>query len=404
VDTILSGTFIAADKGRSGTHSQRFAGLDAPPSVLSDAQGSSFVLSTQDLGSLDIGSPVYYKRYAVGKVSSYTLKPDGSAITVQVFIDAPYDRLISGDTRFWNAAGLDLSLDANGLKLHAQTLASVISGGIAFSTPADVAATPARQRYVLAQTEEAAMASPAGPSRRYRLRFDHALRGLAVGAPVEFLGRNVGSVQSIDLDYSNAAQRFPIIVDIEVFPARMGNVLEKLPRYEGSEDEIAARFLKSMVDNGLRAQAKSGNLLTGQLYIGLDFVANAPKVKFSATASPLEIPTTNGSFDRLQEQLASIIGKIDDLPLKNMAAHLDSTLVTLNHLATQFDREVLPAATETMRQASMTLAESREVLGKDSRLTSNLNQTLEEIRRASRSVRDLADFLGRHPESVLWGK
>jgi paraquat-inducible protein B len=322
---------------------------------------------------------------------------------VRIFIHAPYDRFVTAGTRFWNASGIDVSLDANGLKLNTQSLTTLIAGGIAFATPSDDAGNPALAAYDLAKDQRSAMAQPDGPARYIQLRFDKSLHGLSVGAPVEFSGLDVGQVASIDLDYDPIKHHFLSVVGINVYAQRLGTVLNRLPKPSGDPQRQAALFLRGMVDHGLRAQARAGNLLTGQLYISLDFMPNAAPVAFDMDASPLSIPTVNGGFDRLQEQVASIVGKIDNMPLEAIGKNLNTTLVDLDQSLKQINSQVLPATTQTLQQAQQTFGAAQGMLASDAPLQQNLGQTLQEIQRAARSLRVLTDLLGRHPEALLRG-
>ena len=405
VDTLLSGAYIAVDTGTAGESNKHFAGLESPPTVIGGTPGQSFDLVTEDLGSLDIGSPVYFRRIQVGRVASYQLDGDGKAITVQVFIDAPYDQFVNADTRFWNASGVDVSLGADGFNLKTESMATLVAGGIAFATPERKAeAGPAQASYHLAKDQASAMRPPDGPAQYIQLRFAQSLRGLSVGAPVQFAGVDLGHVVSTSLDYDETNRRFPTVVGIVVYPQRLGRVLDKLPKLDGDAQKQAAQLLGVMVEQGLRAQARSGNLLTGQLYVSLDFAPNAPKVPYDIAARPLTVPTINGSFDQLQEQLASIVGKIDKMPLDSIGRNLDTTLAELNHTLKQVNGQVLPETSRTLRQAQQTFSTARDILSEDAPLQQNLGQTLQEVQRTARSLRTLTDLLGRQPESLLRGR
>lgn len=401
IDTLLTGAYIGLDKGTSTETGKVFAGLETPPAVIGGMPGKSFTLDTDDLGSLDIGSPVYYRHIQVGRVTAYDFSRDGQGVRLSIFVDAPYDRFVRKSTRFWNASGIDVSLSASGLKLNTQSLATVVAGGIAFATPPGEAKdpAPARGRFVLARDEQAAMARADGPAQHIQLRFGQSLRGLSVGAPVEFFGFDIGRVASVSLDYDPARQRFSTVAGIEIYPQRLGQVWEKLPT-----GQQAARLLQGMVERGLRAQARPANLLTGQLYIALDFVPDAPRVAFDIDAHPLVLPTVNGSFDRLQEQVASIIGKIDRMPLESIGRSLDATLSGLNTTIGDVNGKVMPEAMKTLQQAQQTFGMARGMLAEDAPLLQTLGQVLQEAQYTARSLRALTDMLGRHPEALLRGR
>ncbi len=409
IDTLLSGAFIGADVGDSKEPEDEFAGLEAPPAVNNGAPGRSFILHSDDLGSLDIGSPVYYRRIQVGRVATYELDKDGKGVSLHIFVDGPNERFVTRSSRFWNASGVDVSIGANGLKLNTQSLATVLAGGVAFQDPPGPHdGTPALEdsAYKLFDDQGTAMAPPDGPPHYIRMRFEQSVRGLAVDAPVEFLGVNIGKVVSIRLDYDEQKQRFPVLVGAVVYPQRLGaayDKLEALAKAHGENPDLS-QMIGRLVGQGLRAQARTGNLLTGQLYVALDFAPHAPKVAFDETAKPLVIPTVAGSFDKLQEQLAEIVDKIDKIPLDSIGRNLDQTLAGLNATLKQVNGQTLPAFKDTLQGVRKTMGTANDALAGDSPLQQNLGATLEQVQRMARSLRVLTDYLGGHPEALIRGR
>lgn len=408
VDTLLSGAFIGADAGRSETSRRDFVGLEAPPPVTYGAKGKRFTLQTSDLGSLDIGSPVYFRRFEVGQVVGYELSSDGKGVEVEIFINAPYDAFVTDDTRFWNASGIDVTVSANGLQVNAQTLSSILAGGIAFRQPEyspDAAPVEELARFQLFPNAQSALAPSDGEPRYIQMRFAQSMRGLRVDAPVEFLGVDIGRVVSVKLDYDARTESFPQIVGAVIYPKRLGGAHEKLVQQVGGDsEEHTAQLLSGLVERGLRAQARTGNLLTGQLYISLDFAPHAPGSVFNLKARPLQIPTMPGSFDRLQEQLQAMVDKLSKLPVDSLAKNLDGSLIELRKTLAQVNTQVLPEIQGTLNQAQKTLANTSQALSEESPQRQQLGQALEEMQRTARSVRVLADFLGRHPEALIRGR
>ncbi|WP_426285347.1 intermembrane transport protein PqiB [Luteibacter sp. E-22] len=408
IDTLLSGAFIGADAGDSDEEQSDFTGLETPPAVTHGAPGRRFVLHSTDLGSLDIGSPVYYRRIQVGRVVSYELDKDGKGVSLQLFIDGPNDRFVGKDTRFWNASGVDVSLGADGLKMNTQSLATVIAGGVAFQDPPgphDEAPAPEMAEYTLFSDQTMALAPPDGKPRYIRMRFEHSLRGLTVDAPVELLGVKVGRVVSVNLDYDPKTQTFPVIVGALVYPQRLGQANEKLAKaVGGDEDSLFPRIMGGLVAHGLRAQARTGNLLTGQLYIALDFDPKAPKVAFDEKTKPVEVPTTPGDFDHLQEQLSSIVDKVEKIPFDSIGKNLDGSLKELQGTLKQVNGDLLPEAKKTLQGVNRTVGTANDALSENSPLQQNIANTLEELQRTVRSVRAFTDYLGRHPEALLRGR
>jgi paraquat-inducible protein B len=408
VDTLLSGAFIGADAGSSEVLAQRFVGLETPPSVVYGQKGSQYTLHTDDLGSLDIGASVYYRRITVGQVVGYQLAGDGKSVDVQVFVNAPNDHFVTTDTRFWNASGVDISLSAEGLKLETQSVSSILAGGIAFVEPKyspDPVLAKEHSQFTLFSDQATALAPTDGKSYFVGMRFDQPLRGLNVNAPVVFQGVDIGRVVSIDLDFDQAKQAFPTVVGAVIYPSRLGRAHEKMLGNNDPDDAVrASRVLGRLIDNGLRAQPRSGNLLTGQLYIALDFIPHASTVKFDVAARPSIIPTVPGSLDKLQVQLQAIVDKVSQLPLEQISNNLNGSLGELHETLQLVNGSVLPGVNGVIAQATKTLNAANESFAEDSPQRQQLGEALGEMQRTSRSVRVLTDFLSRHPESLIRGR
>ncbi|VVN87060.1 intermembrane transport protein PqiB [Pseudomonas fluorescens] len=410
IDTLLSGDYIGADIGQSETRAKQFTGLENPPPITYGEPGKRFTLHTQNLGSLDIGSPVYYRKIEVGQVVAYKLDAEGKGVDIEVFVHAPNDVYVTENTRFWNASGIDLSVGANGFALKTESLSSMLVGGIAFLAPPyspnDKPASEERT-FELFDDQLAALAPPNGQGQYMSLRFDQALRGLKVGAPVEFLGVEFGKVVSINLDFDAKKRSFPLNVGIVIYPQLLGQAHTKLLKtmnHDPNDEAAGVRLIGSFIENGLRAQARSGNLLTGQLYIALDFYPKAEKVAFDPKARPVSIPTIPGNLEQLQEKLENIVNKINQLPIERIASNLDSNLVELRKGLTQFNAKTLPSVQNTLADVSKTLQSASSTLAEDSPQREQLTQTLDELGRMSRSLRELSDYLGRHPESLIRGR
>ena len=427
--TLLSGAYIGTDAGESTEPRDSFVGLEGPPFVLRGEPGSVFVLRADDLGSLEVGSPVLYRRIRVGRVVGYTLDPGIDEIAVRVFVEAPYHTLVTPQTRFWNASGVDLQLSASGLTLNAQSVASVLAGGIAFEMPRGVPkAAPARpeSRFVLFNDRRAALAPEDGPPIPVRMIFDQTARGLGENAPIDFLGVEIGRVRTVSLDYDAKRQRFPVRVMADIYPLRLGAVRGAL--FKGTDGDPAAELavLKSMVERGLRAQLRTGNLLTGQLYVALDFTAKNTKATATITDGTIDLPTAPGTLSEVQSQVAEIVQKMSKVPFEQIGNNLASTLGQANAAIAQLTPEARKALSEASAaiaqltpEAQKTLAEVERTLNRaqasldslDRNLTSpnaplqrNVEETMEELHRAAQSLRILSDYLQLHPESLLRGK
>lgn len=417
LDTLLSGTYVGMDAGKSSEARRDFVGLEDAPVVSLGVPGRSFALHADTLGSIDVGTPVYFRRIQAGQVTAFKLDDAGQHLDIQVFIKAPYDRFVTIDTRFWNASGIDLKLGAEGLQLNTESATAILAGGLAFETPpgGDTEAAPAGQDFRLFPTRAEALKQPSSNAQIWQLRFTETLRGLSVGAPVDFRGIQIGEVIAISPDVDVDAADVGLQVDIAVFPERMQS--RKDATQDMSEADFRA-FVDRLIKRGLRAQLRNGNLVTGQLYVAMDFFPNAGAAKVDWAGQPPQLPTQRGSLDELQATLSRIAAKIDRLPLDDIAAETrraiaglasavertEALMQRLDGLASNEVRAAVAETQQTMAEARAAVADGRRLLASDAPLQQDLRDSLQELSRAAQSLRYLTDMLERNPEALLRGK
>jgi paraquat-inducible protein B len=469
--TLLSGNFIGFEVGQSTKKQRRFNGLETPPVITGDQPGRPFVLRAENLGSLGIGSPIYYRRLQAGQVVAYDLASDGRAVDIKIFVNAPYDQHVHPDTRFWNASGIDVSLGADGVDVRTQSLVALIAGGLAFETPpfapkAEPAAAGAV--FTLHRDHAMAMKQPESIATRYVLYFTESLRGLSVGAPVTFLGMPGGEVTDVGLDIDPRTLNIRGRVGIVSYPERL---ITRLSAGQAGIGEALAQsqqqrrtLFQGMVERrGLRAQLRSGNLLTGQLYVAFDYFPDAPRAKIDWTQEPPVLPAVPSTIPDLEAKLTSIMSKLDNLPYDRIGADfakvltaLDQTLHDAGKAVNRIDADLTPEVKVTLAELrrvlatadgllktelSATLDEARRtiatadgllkgevnaavdelrrtlaaadglvkstdatLLGRNAPIQQELRDALQEVARAARSLGVLADYLERHPESLIRGK
>ncbi len=203
LNTLLSGQYIGFQAGTSSQKQRTYVAIDAPP-LITDQPGRRFTLNAATLGSVGVGAPVYYRSLPVGEVAAYKLAPDGKSIEVTIFVNAPYDKYVTAETRFWNASGIQASAGANGIEIQTESIVSVLVGGIAFDVPDFLMPgppAPANKEFALFRNRAIAMTQPDPVERHFVLYFDESLRGLSVGAPVTLFGLTVGNVAEVGLVY-----------------------------------------------------------------------------------------------------------------------------------------------------------------------------------------------------------
>jgi paraquat-inducible protein B len=417
--TLLSGAYIGADVGRSAERRTEFVGLEVPPILTTGLPGREFMLSADNLGSIGYATPVYFRRLQVGEVTAYELQEGGSGVTIRIFINAPYDRFVTTETRFWQASGIDVTLDASGLQVQTESLASLLLGGVAFGTPPNAPLgepAPPDALFKLSANRVDAFTKEDTRVQRWVLLFQESVRGLQIGAPVDFRGITVGEVVRIEVDYIPDQARIDIPVEIRYFPDRMRSLARV------STPELSGETLRSTLDGwvakGFRGQLRTGNLLTGQRYVALDFFPDAPKAEADWGRPIPELPTLPGGIEELQSSLTRIAAKLEKLPYEEIANELrtalqslDKTLKGVDTVVQRLDTETAPElkallleARGTLSAAEKTLSTVERTVSPDAALTVEARAALREISRAAAALRGLADFLERHPEALIRGK
>ncbi len=433
LDTLLSGAYIAVDPGApGGTPQSVFKGLEAPPGVRSDEPGRTYTLMSSDVGSLSQGSSVFFRDVPVGEVLGYTMPPGGRGpIPIQVFVREPYDHYLRADTRFWNVSGVRVDFAGGGLRLKIESLQAVLSGGVAFGLPEqrrDKAASEAPDNAVFKLYASEEDANIAGYRDRLSIvtYFKSSVKGLTAGSPVEMFGLQIGNVTDVKLQLDPKTGNAQVRVAMEVQPERVF-----------SEDEIehgaVGSVTQALVDNGLRAETDTGNLLTGSSIISFAFVPNAPPEKVGHEGSSIVLPSKSGGISGIMDSLSTVADKIAAMPLQqigdnlnSLLAHTDSTvngaqlkqaiaaltdtLRSAQHLTAHADKGLTPLLQrlpqiadqlqQTVSHANATLAS----YGGDSDFHHSLQQTLDQLNETARSIRLLSDFISRHPSSLLLGR
>jgi paraquat-inducible protein B len=425
IGTLLSGNHIGVEPGKTGKSNRDFVGLEGPPPITGGMSGREFLLRAATLGSMGVGSPIYYRRLNVGQVIGYDLAPDGKSVDIRIFLDAPYDGYVTSDTRFWESSGIHASMGAGGFSLETESVLSILIGGIRFETPPSATTgkpAPEKSVFTLFENRDAAMAPLVSESERYVLYFHESLRGLSVGAPVTMLGLPVGEVTGVSLDYVPETEGIRSSVEIMTFQYR---VLRHLGKTDVATMRTMSRgerqkIIRQLVEEkGLRAQLRTGSLISGQMYVALEYFPDAPKARIDSTKEPPQFPVVPGKMENIELQIRSILSKLDKMPVEEIGKDLRKTLDTLdqtlqsaNRTLTRVDAETLPEAKKTLEDLRRALTAAERVLnstdnvlvGTDAPAQQELRDALKEIAGAARGIRVLADYLERNPETLLRGK
>jgi paraquat-inducible protein B len=416
LSTIVSGSYIEMYPGTEGKPQRSFVALDEPPILPPDAHGRFFTLESTDLGSLTRGSPISYHGVSVGEVEGYLLADNGSHVTVTAFVRSPWDDLVHPETRFWNAGGVDVTLGAQGVRVRANSWQQLLSGGIAFETSTDVLSkhpSPPNADFTLYDNRQSALRAPRGPEIVYVADVQGNQRGVEPGIPVELDGDEVGEVKEAHLRYDDPHHTLVTRIKFSVDPARVK--IDGMTGTAGADPrEVVGGWLKTLVSHGLRAQVASASFLTGQKLLALDMAPNAPPARIEQVGQQVEFPAT--SSGDLTEILQSVRGVLKNLDRATSGPQLGHALQSLDSTLTRLDgftRDVEPdikslvkSLRDTADSAQGTLSAVQGMMGSNANNPANtdLPKLMRELEDAARSVRVLADYLDRHPESLLRGR
>ena len=373
--TVLSGAYLQLEPGQSDEPRREFSVSDVPPVATAGQAGLQISLVSQLGNSLRVGDPVSYQGYTVGRVEDTRFDADSRTMYHQVFIEEPYSQLVTDSTRFWTASGVDFRLDANGFRVNVESLEALLGGGVTFGVPEDLPmGRPVEHnaRFNLYADEDDAREGTFNRYLEYVLLVDDTVRGLSRGAPVEFRGVRIGTVAAVPWNFTapqpDSRARFAIPVLIRIEPQRLG--IENSDIDLGDWDN---RFTR-MFSLGLRASLKNGSLLTGALFVDLNFQRDLADEYVAETFSERTVfPTVAGGFAQIQAQITDLLDKLNALEVEPLLVGMDRNL--------QASEQVLNEVRDVSRSVNELLSdpETRAIGG-------NLNSTLEELRSTLQGV------------------
>ena len=422
--TLLSGAYIGVNPSTDGKKTKHFTGLEKPPLVTAGMPGRHFILQSEELGSLDRGSPVYYRGIKVGQVVDYDFDHKRDGVDIKIFVEAPFHEKVLENSRFWNASGIDMTMDATGIKLDTQSLVSIMLGGVAFDLRKhDEPGEPAEKdsSFRLYSDQASSKEESYDVKRYYVMYFDQSVRGLSPGAPVEISGIQVGEVVSVKLQFDQSKLDFRIPVVIVLEPERLdvlvtgtGEVVTGMEMGDTIEEENTYDLdsrARQLIKKGLRGQLKTGNLLTGQLYVDIDFYPEAPPAELEVVDGHMVFPTIPAPLEQIVQRVDNILKKVEQVPfgkigkeLQVTMAELATTLKEVKGISGKVNEETIPKVNASLDQLQESLKGIESTLGPDSALNYNTRQVTSELALAIRSIRSLLEYLERDPQALILGK
>ncbi len=441
LSTLLSGAYIEIEPGQ-GAKQKHFVGLEKAPVIKSDEVGSKIVLISDRLRSISTGSPVYYQGIDVGEILGHELANDSKSVYIYAFIQDPYDKLIRANTRFWNVSGIDISLDADGLVVKTESMKSIILGGISFETPETLEpATDEIDDLIFTLFDKHDSIKDTSYIRKiyFLAYFDSSVRGLNIGAPVEFKGIKIGSVKDVRLEFNSSDTSFRIPVLLEIEP---GRIIDRSVDVINTESQST---IETLIEHGLRARLQTGSIITGQLFVELDMHPGTPII-LSGTDGPYpELPTLPAPLEAIKQSFENILAKLNkvDIPrigetfletlegmssfvnsdeIQNSADDVAASLESLRIILANVEQSELGGAIlkakdaltkiesfldqmgNTLGNVDNTLEDTQEILQPDAPLQYNLIKMSSELEETARAIRSLIEMMERDPQSLIFGK
>jgi paraquat-inducible protein B len=357
-----------------------------------EVPGTTYLLTADRIRSVGPGSPVLFRGIEVGQVISSTFDGIDKGFTVHVFVEKPYDAFVHEHSQFWNASGISLSTERGGFKVELESPQAVLSGGVAFDTSeAARQGEPAKADSVFALYDDRAAAVEAEYTKRVRfmVEFEGGIRGLEIGAPVETKGMKIGRVVDFHLvvDAAKNTVRVPVVCEIDLAPT---NIINQPP------DQVGKGILGAdLVKRGLRAQLRTSNLITGQLFVALEFFPDAPPAEIVEAGPYPQLPTVPTQLESLSAMSQTLMQ--DTHKTLDMAQQL---MTSANAQTTP----LLASLRETTTAAGSVLKSMGAAYGSDSQIRSELTTMLRQLQETLRSAQVLTNYLEQHPDAVIRGK
>jgi paraquat-inducible protein B len=435
LSTLLSGAYVGMLPGTTpGTPQRSFVGREDPPVLETNVPGHTFLLKAPRVGSISIGSPVFFRDLDVGTVLGWDIADMVTSVTIHVFVRAPYDSYVHDESRFWDASGFSLKLGGTGLEVQVESLRALLLGGIAFDTPTEQNHREVSiEGHVFPLFKDRDAADAASYTREIPAvaYFTGSVQGLGVGSEVTMHGIMIGHVTDVRLSYDPVKNAVVVPVHFVVQPERIVGIGTKVVK--STSDAIDA-----LVKQGLRASLESASLITGQQMVALDFVADAPPATVTMEGPNFVLPSINGSgLGGLMASATELLTKVDAIPFDQIGDNLNGILKGANTLASgpelkqsltelaqlvtrvklladHLDNGLSPAVKQlpqlasdlqkTLTGATKLVQSLNEGYGSNTQFSRDLQRLLVQVNEAATSVRALADLLSRDPGALIAGR
>lgn len=418
LSTLLSGAYIELAPGQGKDGKRTFQGLDEAPITSTSVPGLHLTLTSGEASSVSIGDPVLHRGYRVGRVENVKFDTETQKLRAKIFIESPYDGLVTNHTRFWNSSGITFQANASGVSLQTSSLESLLIGGIAFDLPAGASPGEQMENFGVFKLYADAASINENPYQfyeQYLLLFDSSVYGLVEGAPVLYRGLRIGTVMGVSFEYLHVDEsrtkgrspQIPVLIHLE--PGRW------LGKDTQQAKTKAIADIEKSVTSGMRATLSVGNLLTGALVVSLDFFEEVEPESITKIGSYKTIPTVSTGLEQIQTKVSSLLDKLNQLPLSptlleanatmeqvtKTLAKADQSIQELNNILANSDTQQLP---ESFNNTLAELQATLQGLSPNSDLYQNLSSSIEQLNSTLKSVERLSHDIESKPSSLVFSK
>ncbi len=414
LNTLLSGAYIAMSPNEEGGRQLHFVAQERPPSTPPGTPGLHLSLKSDDELAYKAGDPIIYKGFKVGEFEDSSFNIEERVVYYEAFIEAPYHKLITENTRFWNVSGVKLNLESSGVKVETGSLETLLANGITFGIPEGVNTgkqVTENAFFTIYEDQTAAINARFKLAAEYILLIDETVRGLKVGAPVEYRGIEIGEVRSINASHvteGNILQEdFPIPVLISIYPGKV--------RQDDNEKGLnfVRQTMKKWIVQDLRASLRMGNVLTGGLFVDLKHVKDLSPQPLQTINGYDVIPTVSNEFTQLTQKADAILDKINQLPLDQLAGDISTVINDLSEAATSvkttsdnFDTLVAEIDAEQLNGNLNEVLEDMSSLLRNytegGLSKSEIQETMDSLQDTLRSIQPLILQLNQKPNGLIF--
>ena len=425
MSTLLSGVYLELSPGESNRLKKRFTLQEEPALIGKHVQGGRFKLLSYNAEVLDVSTGIFFKNYKIGQIETATFDWKNQAMQYGIFIKAPYENLITLNSIFWVNSGIEIDLSADGININTGSLSKLLKGGISVGLPDQQAPGDLAQdghSFSLSQSYKQALEERFYDFDYYLIEFEQSIRGLRVGAPVEYRGTRVGTVveapANVIIDGKPAHFRakntaVPVLIKVEY--GRLYHITSVAKEYwETSVNE--------WIENGMRASLKPGNLLTGAVYVDFDFYTDTPKSELKKLAQYDVFPSVSSGITVLADQVSDVLNKVNNLKIEDSLAKMQTTFSEYQALASEMrtllnkpDTQNLPGdfnrnlekITKSMEQFEITMRQFDKTMASyqaGSQMHYQLEQTLLQIKRLTEEFQPLTRGLNEQPNMLIFDK